>query len=508
MSGAPVVVAVDGPGTPAWQARALELIEASDVLELAGVRVEPAPRGGRAWALHRRIERRIFRLGPDALAPVALEAREPAGDPEPDRPALTVWLAAAPPPPGDDTLRVGHGPAFEPAEPAFRRALASGSDAVRTEVRRGHRVISSSISGVRAYSATLSTDAALWKAAALVARAAETAAAEPATTPTTKGDAAPPPSPPGAGFAARSAGRWGRALGTRFLYRRPWRIAVRERSDDPARGWDELVEVVRFAPGHVYADPFLFERGGAHHLFFEHVPAGQTRGVIAHAELRPGEAAEPVTVMEAPHHLSYPHVFEHGGEVFLLPESSAARRLELHRATEFPHRWELDTVLFDDLDVVDATPFEHEGRLWMLAAIAAHGASRLDELHLLWADGPRGPWTPHPLNPVVSDARAGRPAGAMLRDGDRLIRPAQDGSRRYGGAVSFRAVDVLSETEYEEHEVGRIDPADMPGARAVHAYARDSRYEAIDFRVREPRWGRRSPSSSRSIGPGSTNTSS
>lgn len=471
-----VAVVVDGPATPAWQARAVEALDEAASLRVVEVRVVPGSDPG--WRRHRRIERRLFGLGADALAPAEVEERLPREPAD-----VLVWLSEGEPPSGEEPLRVGHGELFEPAGVAFRRAVASGASTVVTEVRAGDRVVARTVSGVRPFSATLSGDAALWKAAGLVARAAERF---PDGEPAQPASPTPPPSAPA--FAARSALRWARVLGNRFLYRRPWRIAVRERQGDPAGGWGPDSGLVQWAPGHVYADPFLFERDGRHHLFCEDIPPGSGRGVIAHVEL--GAPGPPVQVMEADWHLSYPFVFEHAGELFLLPETSAARRLELHRAVEFPHRWELDTVLFEDLDVVDATPFEHEGRLWMFAAIAGHGASRLDELHLFWADGPRGPWTAHPRNPVVSDARAGRPAGAVLREGDRLIRPAQDGSRRYGGAVSFRAIDVLTETDYSEHEVGRIDPSDVPGARAVHAYARDSRHEAIDLRVREPRWRR------------------
>ena len=481
-----VSVVVDGPGVPAWQAKAVAGLAASASLRLVSVREVAGARPG--WRLHRAIERRLFRLGPDPLAPEVAPAAEvtPDGAASPD---LVVWLSESAPPDGESFLQVGHGPWFEPAGRAFRRAIASGEETVETVVRVGDRVLARSVSGVRRYSATLSADAALWKAADLVVRAAERWSEATAADP----DPAPPEGPPGGPstplFAAGSAARWGRALGIRFLYRRPWRVAVRERGPEPASGWTGEGDLVEWAPGHVYADPFLFEHDGRHHLFCEHVSPDTPRGVIAHVELREGGGAgPPVDVLAADSHLSYPFVFEHGGEIFLLPESSAARRLELHRAVDFPRAWELDTVLFEDLDVVDATPFEHDGRLWMFAAIAGRGASRLDELHLFHADGPRGPWTPHPLNPVVSDVRAGRPGGAMLREDGRLVRVGQDGSRRYGGAVSFRAVDVLTETDYAEHEVGRIDPGDVPGARAVHAYTRDSRYEAIDLRVREPRW--------------------
>jgi hypothetical protein len=50
---------------------------------------------------------------------------------------------------------------------------------------------------------------------------------------------------------------------------------------------------------------------------------------------------------------------------------------------------------------------------------------------------------------------------------------------------------VLSETAYAEHELARIEPAEVGGARATHTYTADSRFEAIDLRRRELRLRRR-----------------
>ena len=239
----------------------------------------------------------------------------------------------------------------------------------------------------------------------------------------------------------------------------------------------------------MYADPFLFEHDGRHHLFCEEIPHDGPRGVISHTELRlDGAPADPPKrVLQAPYHLSYPFVFAHQDDVFMIPETSAARRVELYRAVAFPHEWEREAVLIEDIDAADATILLHDGRLWLFAAVAAANASSLDELHIFWAETIRGPWHPHPCNPVVSDVRCARPAGPIQCWDERLVRPGQDGSRRYGWAISFRQIDALSLTDYAEHEVGRIEPGDVLGARATHAYAADSRFEAIDLRRRRLR---------------------
>jgi hypothetical protein len=540
-----IEVVLEGPGTPAWQARALAGLRESPLLRVLAVRELAPARSARPRRLHTRIERRLLRLGPDALAPepdgseaarrrgAAAEggaaeggAAKPGGaGAEGAAATLLVWLAERPPPPEEQraVIYLRHDGSDCSADEAFGRAVLGREGGVGTEVllrlaggegradleqaanldfERGGEVggalvLERTVSGVRPFSLSLSRDLALWKLASTVPRAAERASValaggvDLASLPAARPPAAKRRAPSNPALAARSALVWPRVLLTRLLFRRPWSVRVRRREQVPTAGWSREQRLVRFERGRLYADPFLFEHEGRHHLFCEEVPPGQGRAVISHTELHAdGSVAEaPRCVLSRPYHLSYPFVFAREGEVFMIPESSAAERVELYRAVEFPLEWELDSVLIDRIDAADATLLEHDGRLWLFAGVAAADASSLDELHLFSANELRGPWRAHPRNPVVSDARRARPAGAVQRWGSRLVRPGQDGSRRYGGSIAFCEIDLLSESDYAEHEIARLDPADVGGARATHTYASDGAFEAIDLRSRELRLG-------------------
>ena len=69
---------------------------------------------------------------------------------------------------------------------------------------------------------------------------------------------------------------------------------------------------------------------------------------------------------------------------------------------------------------------------------------------LFHAESPLGPWAPHPMNPVVSDVRYARPAGALFLRGSKLFRPAQNCALTYGHAISFAEVTSLTPTDYAE----------------------------------------------------------
>lgn len=450
------------------------------------------------------IERHLFALGPDALALAALDRTE--SDRRPGDVAgaaeLVVWLSELPLPTDEprDLIHLRHGGLLEPAEEAFRRAALRGVPCVETEVlmrSRGRSVLlERTVSGARPFSTTLSRDKALWKIAPLVRRAVERA------------PGLDRPAPPGrparsapstAELLARAPLAWSRIVGARLLYDRRWQVRVRERGHEPTRAWAEAQDSpVRWKPGHLYADPFLFEHDGAHHLFCEELPPGARRAVISHTRLRldGGTADPPVPVLSTGYHLSYPFVFVHGGEVFMIPETSAQQRVEIYRAVEFPGTWRREGTLIDGLIASDATLLEHGGRLWLFVGVAVPHATMLDELHLYTSTSLSGPWQPHPRNPIVSDVRCARPAGAIQRWGSRLVRPGQDCSRRYGGAISFREIDEFSLEDYGEHEIARLDPGDLGGgARATHTYSCDGHFEAVDLRRRElrpvprPSWG-------------------
>jgi hypothetical protein len=260
-----------------------------------------------------------------------------------------------------------------------------------------------------------------------------------------------------------------------------WFLAIRPRTSN--RRFDDPAEyrLLLLPKGLSYADPFLVERHGKTWLFFESLRFRERRGVISCCELGPdGEPGVPIEVLRRPYHLSYPFVFEHQAQMYMIPETRQNRTIELYRATNFPEQWELDAVLLRNICAVDATLARIGGKFWLFAGVSNGMHSNSEELGVFFADALTGPWTPHPSNPVVSDVLRSRPAGALFYDGERLIRPAQDCGRTYGYALVFSEIVVLTETEYEERPSARIDPGWTKGNRGTHTYSRTERFEALD----------------------------
>jgi len=230
-----------------------------------------------------------------------------------------------------------------------------------------------------------------------------------------------------------------------------------------------------YPPADVFwADPFAWRRDGRHYVFFEECPFATRKGRISvlelDAEARPVGPAVPV--IEEPYHLSYPFLFEFEGELYMVPEKKAVRRVDVYRCVEFPHRCVPVKTLIAGMRIVDATLFEWQGRWWMFCAVKLKWKGlRYDEtLFAFHADSPlSSDWTPHPANPLLRDFSRGRPGGRIQRDGEgRLLRPSQDCVRHYGDGLNINEISLLTPTEYQERRIWHSSGEAAGGWHGMH----------------------------------------
>ena len=210
-------------------------------------------------------------------------------------------------------------------------------------------------------------------------------------------------------------------------------------------------------PGHYAADPFGLERDGTLHVFFEDFDHRTGVGSICHVSIATdGTVSEPESVLNPGVHASYPFLVEHEGQVFMLPETSAAGELILYRADDFPRAWRPAATLLEGIPVLDASVIEYDGRWWMFATRQDRGGNQ--NLFVWHAPALFGPWAPHAANPVKTDARSARPGGTPFFFNGQLYRPSQDDSLVYGGRVVVNRVDVLTTRSFAERPVTAIEP--------------------------------------------------
>ena len=151
-------------------------------------------------------------------------------------------------------------------------------------------------------------------------------------------------------------------------------------------------------------------------------------------------------------HLSYPFPFSADGELYMTMEACESRRLTIWR--RHTGMW-CPTVLMNR-PAIDPTFWHDANGWWLFCTFADDGPDR--NLHLFYADSVLGPWTSHPGNPVTIGEASARPAGPLFMCDGRLIRPSQDSTRTYGGALVLNEVACLSRERFAERPIRRLEP--------------------------------------------------
>ncbi|CAA9512685.1 MAG: hypothetical protein AVDCRST_MAG91-1730 [uncultured Sphingomonadaceae bacterium] len=214
--------------------------------------------------------------------------------------------------------------------------------------------------------------------------------------------------------------------------------------------------------GRFLADPFAIEHvadGGTKlTIVAEDFDWSSNIGRISAVEsTNSGTFGDPRLLMNFPFHMSYPFLFRHDERWYCVPETNEAREVCLYAFDPATLAWEKEATLLRNRRIVDSTLVHHDGVWWLFGTDEEQGANL--KLHLWYADDLKGPWQPHPANPVKTDIRSSRPAGRPFVHEGRFYRPSQDCSRSYGGAVTLNLIRKLTPTEFEEEPVSSLGPA-------------------------------------------------
>ena len=237
-----------------------------------------------------------------------------------------------------------------------------------------------------------------------------------------------------------------------------------------------------------WADPFVWMHDGNYYIFVEERLFSSNRAHIACITLDSQlNVLDQRVALERPYHVSYPFIFEHEGQLYMIPETEKNRAVELYRCSSFPHQWVFIRTLLPEVRAVDATLLK-AGRKWWLFANVREGGKTWDTLHLFHADDFLcDEWTPHPRNPIVKDIQSARPAGRVFLHEGGLIRPSQDCSVRYGYAINFNRISVLTESDYAEVRDGCLQPPIRRSILGIHTWNESGGLTAIDALIRMPR---------------------
>lgn len=208
-------------------------------------------------------------------------------------------------------------------------------------------------------------------------------------------------------------------------------------------------------PASVLADPYLFVHKDFLYLFYERQIRHYGKGKICMRKTADlVHWSEETVVLDKPWHLSFPFVFESGGQVWMLPETGWHFDVQLYRAVDHTlTQWQLEKTLLDDgVKWRDASLYRKEEVWYLFATICDENPTAL---HLFTSDRLDGTYTEHPCSPVCRGKEYGRNGGCIFEQDGQLYRPAQNCLHGYGKQLSIVRIDRLTPDEYAETVVKR-----------------------------------------------------
>lgn len=246
-------------------------------------------------------------------------------------------------------------------------------------------------------------------------------------------------------------------------------IAIKKNEGDVLHNLDVYKELLP-PKNHFYADPFLFKYKGSNYLFFE--DCNYKKGIISYVTLDLNSVpSKPRLALELPTHLSFPHIFQDGDDVYMTPETFWNRSISLYKSMKFPDQWVLERVLIRGENYSDPILFKYNGYYWIFAAI------QKDRLVIYYSKDLHSPFRAHPINCRFV---RGRNAGPVFFLDGHMVRPTMDCRIRYGRSMVLKEIILLTPTEFIEKEVAFIEPNWAPGLEGTHTYCQNEDFVVYD----------------------------
>ena len=228
------------------------------------------------------------------------------------------------------------------------------------------------------------------------------------------------------------------------------------------------------------ADPFLFEYNGETYIFAELFDRLKGKGKIGVAKIKNGKCSKFKICLDLPWHLSYPCVYKHKNEIYMVPECARSERITVYKSKNFPNEWEEAYVLYEGAGV-DTTPIQIEGHPFgFFTTLKTKENNKNNCLYYIGNDTKQAKL-------LIENDLTVRSAGYIFSVGSMILRPSQDCENSYGGGLFFKTIENFSVEHFRESNYRRIDVTDIKTKNSsicfngIHTYNQTNTYEIIDL---------------------------
>ena len=225
--------------------------------------------------------------------------------------------------------------------------------------------------------------------------------------------------------------------------------------------------------GRFFADPFPVQHEGDQYIFFEDFCLSEQKGKISYLRLIDGELGEYSVAISSNQHLSFPFIFEHQDQKYMVPECVESNTISLYRCLEFPKKWEKICDLVRNVRAADPMVIYRNQKFWLFCNIDTNREDDFSrELHIYFSDDLfANDWKPHWNNPFVNSPRGAR-NGGIIDDGVELYRVGQISTiDTYGKSFLVHKITELTDHKYSEKLVYEPNGLHSPDIRLSHHFS-------------------------------------
>lgn len=274
-----------------------------------------------------------------------------------------------------------------------------------------------------------------------------------------------------------------------------WKVGLRKKNckDDfffLKKNENYYFDVIDVPKKYWIADPFVITENDEDYLFFEAFDRYKNKGVIAYCKIENHLTSKLKVVIEEPYHLSYPYLFKKNNKIYMIPESSGNKTIQLYEAIEFPNKWEKKSILLYNLNAVDTVIFEEKGKEYLITSIinnknfcdVENRMYRINENFTI----------DEKFDSLKSGEYGTRNGGKIFKIDNKHIRVGQDCKNgKYGNGIVMWEINSIF--PYNEKEILNIDAkyiknhinVNLTPINGIHTYNFNDKYEVIDVLTEE-----------------------
>ena len=241
------------------------------------------------------------------------------------------------------------------------------------------------------------------------------------------------------------------------------------------------------------ADPFIFEHKGISYCFvekFDFKSNGEIHVYDLDSRKYLGLALKEVF------HLSFPFIFTHNNNIYMLPETSANNDIRLYEAKNFPFEWSLISVLKSNIRAADSLIFQNENKWFLVTSIPSSIVDNdFHSLKIFTSDNLFGPFEgENSMQNIFNDSVVGRSAGYFKKLNSHFRVSQYYGYDCYGKSAQINKINTITENSYIEEEsmletVGSLKKCANELAvgfkrTGFHHISMNDKYTVFDFKIK------------------------